>query len=285
MNRKAASRVLAACLVLTWGASTGQELNVIPGTQPARPCKPYPIVCEVTWEGDPGEYVVLFPEIDSVDWGTVEVKEARTFVRDNRNVIAYTIVVTPRARGEFQTPEIALRIKSPDVLAPPFQSGDSASPTPAPTAPDAFPPLRADPFTLRVYPNTGPIWIAGGFGALFLFSLAAALVWRKWRRDGAAPVGAERSVQRSLFNALSSVQESKRYRLEGDYYQFYRALATAAELAGSNGSRLASTLHTRAQEVGYRGIRPTADQMDRDAGEVERLLAEGGKRTHHEFDS
>jgi hypothetical protein len=68
---------------------------------------------------------------------------------------------------------------------------------------------------------------------------------------------------------------ARRHRQEGDFYQFYVGLSRAAGTLPADGHapELAATLKTRAQETGYRGVRPTDDQMDGDLRDVERAMA------------
>jgi hypothetical protein len=68
---------------------------------------------------------------------------------------------------------------------------------------------------------------------------------------------------------------ARRRRQEGDFYKFYVELARAAETleVGGQQPELAATLKERAQETGYRGVRPTDDQMDGDLRDLERAMA------------
>lgn len=68
------------------------------------------------------------------------------------------------------------------------------------------------------------------------------------------------------------MRAAKRLRIEGDYYGFYRELKRAVELGAPGETDVSSLLETRAQDAGYRGVRPPEDQMDGDVRSVERLL-------------
>jgi hypothetical protein len=130
-----------------------------------------------------------------------------------------------------------------------------------------------------VYPDRTPIWISGGLGAsLFI----AALVWwsvRRLRKRRPLLAGSQVSEEPKPDTPCPVFEEAlrcaRRRRQEGDFYQFYVELSRAAEALPAEGQdpELAATLKTRAQETGYRGVRPTDDQMDGDLRGLERAMA------------
>jgi hypothetical protein len=71
-----------------------------------------------------------------------------------------------------------------------------------------------------------------------------------------------------------ALHAARRQRLDGKFYEFYLELGRAAAALPSEGRPpgLAETLKARAQEVGYKGVRPTDDRMDGDVRDVERAL-------------
>ena len=281
-----------ALVLLACAANAQPELKVIPQQGLAHPGHAYRIVCEVSWAGKASDYSILPAEADPVDWGTVALTEVKAVVRDEadgpRNIVSQTLEITPNKAGEFKTPAIRIAYVNPEAT-PPAESAAPSAVTPGTAPPDssASPSLGAEPFSLMVYPDRTPIWISGGLGAsLFL----AALGWwsvRRLRRRQPLLVGSR--VSGSGFRVSEepkpdtpnpvfeeALRCARRRRQEGDFYQFYVELARAAgTLPADNGHapELAATLKTHAQETGYRGVRPTNDQMDGDLRELERELA------------
>jgi hypothetical protein len=72
-----------------------------------------------------------------------------------------------------------------------------------------------------------------------------------------------------------AVRLARVHRQEGDFYKFYLELARAASALPDPGEppNLAAALKARAQEAGYKGARPTDDQMDGDLRDLERAVA------------
>ncbi len=266
---------VVALAVLVWVGSAPvwaqPVLKVISDPQPARVGRPYHITCEVSWSGGPKDYTVLPAEVETVEWATVSVAVARAEVRDGVNVIAYTVILTPTKEGTFQTPAITIMYLSPEDVKPPEQPDSPMHPA----GPDAHPRLRADPFPLPVQPHTTPAWLSGALGA-FLISVVIGVLavgWWYWRHRIATTTSEPVGMPRNSVAARESLQNAKRKRIEGDYYGFYCALLRAMEHMAPNDTQALSALRVRADEAGYRGIRPSEDVLDADERAVERLFA------------
>jgi hypothetical protein len=275
---------LVALVLLTCAANAQPELKVIPQQGPAHPGHAYRIVCEVSWAGKASDYSILPAEMDTIDWGTVALTEVKAVVRDEadgpRNIVSQTLEIIPNKAGEFKTPAIRIAYFNPEAT-PPAESAAPSAVTPGTAPPDssASPSLGAEPFSLMVYPDRTPIWISGGLGASLLLT---ALGWwsvRRLRRPQPLLVGSRVSEEPKP-DTLNPIFEeafrcARRRRQEGDFYQFYVELSRAAEALPAEGQEpeLAATLKTRAQETGYRGVRPTDDQMDGDLRDLERAMA------------
>jgi len=280
-----------ALVLLTCAANAQPELKVIPQQGSAHPGHAYRIVCEVSWTGKASDYSILPAEADPIDWGTVALTEVKAVVRDEadgpRNIVSQTLEITPNKAGEFKTPAIRIAYFNPEAT-PPAESAAPSAVTPGTAPPDssASPSLGAEPFSLMVYPDRTPIWIFGGLGASLLLT---ALGWwsvRRLRSPQPLLVGSRvsgfgfRVSEEPKPDTPSSVLEealgcARRRRQEGDFYQFYVELARAAETleVGGQQPELAATLKKRAQETGYRGVRPTDDQMAGDLRDLERAIA------------
>lgn len=252
-------------------ASAEPELSVTPDKQPARPNRAYRVTYEVSWEGDPNQYAVLPAEIDSIDWGGVNLSETRATVRGGVNIISQTIEVTPRESGDLEMPGVRIAYLSPENLAPPEKPG----PPTHPTAPDASPQLRAEPFALQVRPDRTLTWLLGALGALFMSFLTVWVVRRRRTRSlvlATAAGSAASGTAVDLAAAESALQSARQRRMDGNYYEFYLGLARAAASLGSGAQEQAAQLNANAQHIGYRGTRPTDDQMDADIRALERHI-------------
>ena len=250
----------------TYGsAAVGPELTVAPQEGKARPGRPYRIVCEVSWEGDPGAYAIAPAEVDQIEWGTVTVREARAFVRDGRNVVSQTVEIVPDKPGDYKTPEIRIAYLQPEATPP----AKTAAAGTVPSAPSVPPTLVADPSEMVVRPSRRLAWVFGGLGTFLLLLLP--LGWwsaRLLRRPQPKP---ESAAATSYLAAQDALQQARQYRLDGEFYEYYRALGRAARPVAPD---LADTLDVRGKAVGYRGVRPTDDDMDSDWRAVERVLSQ-----------
>lgn len=244
------------------------ELKVIPQKGPAHPHRAFRVVCEVSWAGSPSEFSILPAEADSIDWGAVGVPEVRAFVRDGVNVVSQTLEIVPEKSGEFQSPKIRVRYLIPEATPP------AEKPAPGTVPPDsgASPSLGADPFAIVVRSSTSYVWISGGLGASLLLT---ALGW--WSvRHARRPQPPPSTAGTDLSDVQHAMHAARQHRLDGDFYGYYRELhrtAQAIPLPDDDHANRVATLAARMQEVGYRGVRPTDDQMDGDWRDIERALA------------
>ncbi|MBI5092361.1 MAG: hypothetical protein HZB26_07945 [Candidatus Hydrogenedentes bacterium] len=254
---------------LAGGAAYAEpELKTTPQAQPAHPRQAYQIVCEVTWEGDPARYAILPAETETIDWGTVRVKKSIATVRDGMNLVSQTVEIVPEKVGEFSVPAITIAYLHPEDISP---SETNASRTDPPER-GASPTLASDPFTLRVQPDRTLAWVSGGLGVL---SLCVALGWwfakrnRKRRAERPSP-----SPAPDIASAESALKNARQRRINGEYYEFYVELNRAVQVLSPSQPEndLAARLKTRANDVGFRGVRPTEDDLEGDVRTVERAL-------------
>jgi hypothetical protein len=243
-------------------------LEVIQDERTPRPGKPYHLVCEVTWHGDPGDYAILPAEVDPFDWGTATVTASKAFTRDGQNVVSQTIAIVPAEPGEYTSPEISVPYIPPEVIPPP----DQPEPPAQSEARETLPQLRAGTFPFQVLPDATPIWLSGILGGILAVAVVVGWVMllRKFRpsRDEEAPPAAAIDVD----GVRATLQLARQRRVEGDFYGFYQNLNRAGAAVEPAGSALTARLEARAQEVGYRGARPTDVDMDGDVKEVECAL-------------
>ena len=263
------SVLMAAVLAVVLGVTAGAqpELTVTPGPQSVNVGEAFRVSCEVVWSGAPDAYTVLPAEIDPVDWGTVTLLPSKAYVRDGQNVVEQTVAFVAGQPGEYQTPAILIPYLRPEDVQKP-EKPDTPMHL---SAPDAPPKLRADPLPLLVQPHTTPAWLFGVLGALSFCAIGLA-AWRLWPRRHTSPSPADGAPTIDTTAIRQLLESAKRQRIEGDFYGAYRDLAAAAQSLKTRDSELAARLSSRADEVGYRGIRPTDDEMDGDLRAIERVL-------------
>ena len=258
-------------LVACHSAAGAPELNVQKAAGPAHPGKPYRIVCEISWVGAPTIYTILPARIDDIGWGRAEVATVESFLRDGANVTAQTVEIVPDAPGSYQTPAISISYLTPDIAAPP-KAPEASQPA---STPPELPSLKVEPFALEVRGPNVLAWALGCLGSFGLLAGCAALAtWPARRRRKRKQIVPESPDSRVDFRAAQgALHEAKKCRLDGKPYEFYVALRNAAATLSHNGrGELSDTLAKRAQTVGYKGVRPTDDEMDTDYREVERML-------------
>lgn len=247
------------------------ELRIVREEGSARSNRPYQIQCEVTWSGEASEYAIQPAEFDPIDWGTMTVTGITGSVKDGQNVVTQDIVVFPAKVGTYDVPAIRVPYLNPEATPP----AEKAAARTDPPASSASPSLRAEPFRLDVRPARISFWISGGLGASLLLLLTvigwrvASHLRRKRQPISVSGAGSRRSDYESTHAFLHAARQR---RLDGRFYEYYQELAHAAETLPDAGA-LAASLHARAQEVGYRGVRPTDDELDISFRDVERALA------------
>ncbi len=263
-------RVLMATVltVVAGGVADAQpKLEVTPAPDSVTVGEVFRVSFEVSWNGAPGDYTVLPAELEPVEWGTCTLLPSKAYVRDGLNVIVQTIEFVANQPGEVEIPAVEFQYLRPEDVQKP-EKPDTPMHL---NAPDAPPKLRADPFPLLVQPHTTPAWLFGVLGAL-LFSLLAAIGWwLAWRRKAPSSAPPAGIVDRTA--VTTHVDRAKRKRLEGDFYGAYRDMAAAAGLLKSMAPELESKLTARAEEIGYRGVRPTDDEMDGDFRAIDGILS------------
>lgn len=264
-------QVLMAAVIaaVVSGAAYGQpELRVSPAPRSVTEGEAFRVSYEISWTGSPSDYTVLPAEVEPLDWGTCTLLPSKAYVRDGRNVIVQEVEFVANQLGEVQIPAVEFQYLRPEDVQKP-EKPDTPMHL---NVSDAPPKLRADPFPLLVQPHTTPAWLFGVLGALFLFVLLY-VGWRIRRssRRAAASVATPQTVDHHAVR--SHLNTAKRLRLEGDFYGAYRELAAAGEHVQSRDPELSKRLARKTENVGYRGLRPTEDEMDGDVRAIERAMA------------
>ncbi len=268
LNRYSVFMAAVIAVVVDVVAAAQPELKVMPDPQPVNVGKEFRVTCVVSWSGAPDAFTILPAEVAPIDWGKVTVLPSKAYVRDGQNVVEETVAFEADNPGEYKTPAIEIPYLRPEDVQKP-EKPDTPMHL---NASDAPPKLRADPFPLLVQPHTTPAWLFGVLGALS-FCVAAFVAWRiRKARRVVSPVESEPGQALDTTAVCNRLDAAKRKRVEGDFYGMYRELAAAAKLVQTKEPELAQRLTTRTEEVGYRGARPTDDEMDGDLRSIERLL-------------
>ena len=210
-----------------------------------------PFILEYTlrWTGEADEYQVTPLTLAPFDWGNARLLEMRASGADSENRVVQRVEVLANAPGDVEFPALAIRLTPKSELSAPLT-------------------LHAEPVTVSVRPDHRLYW---GGGLLAVVTLIGVAVWVFWRRkQGVADTVAPTPEQK----AQAALHLARRNRLDGRFYEFYLALAEAAQaVAGREATEdLDTTLRRHAQAVGYQGIRPSDDEMDSALRDVERLL-------------
>lgn len=268
LNIRLDVRALLVAILVSGAAVAAPDLKTVPQEGPAHPGHAFCVVYEVSWAGSPAEYSILPAEADPIDWGTVRVSDVRAFVRDGANVVSQTLVIVPNKRGLFKSPKVRVPYLIPEATPP------AEKPAPGTVPPDssASPSLGADPFDIEVRASIPYAWISGGLGASLLLT---ALGWWSVRFSRRPQPPLKTPADADLARVQQAMHTARQHRLDGDFYGYYQDLHQMAEampLPDADHANRIATLAARMQEVGYRGVRPTDDQMDGDWRDIERAL-------------
>ncbi len=272
------SRLLALAL-LAASIATAQEpvLVALPQTEPvARAGAPFRVTYEVTWRGAADGYVILPVEVGPIDWGVATPARTVATVRDGVHVVSQTVEFDARdggtlEAGDYDVPEVAVKYVAGNRRGA-WEVAPSGS---AKTDGSKFEHrLTTDGFVVRVAPRRMSFFALGGLAALLVLVVLAALAVRRFFRRRVLDVGD--AVAGGADTVEGLLHGARQRRLDGQFYEFYVALGRAVSLADGGGetSDLRAKLAAWAKETGYRGARPTEDEMDGAQREVDRALAQ-----------
>jgi hypothetical protein len=240
---------------------------------------PFQVEYRVEWPGAPEDFAIVPSDPAPVAWGTARILGARSSTTSDGQAVTYAVEYVAERPGTYEVPPFRLAyVPGGDVFAPPVEY------TPATTSrvanqPETTPPedlepvpLEAGPIDVRVSRYIPPAVIAGiAAVALALVAIAGAVVWR-FRRAGSQ--GEEAAPGATTVQSVLNL--AKQHRLDGKFYDYYRALAQAATLAApSIGARkLREKLEKDAQRVGYGALQPSEDELEGAMRDLERVMRE-----------
>lgn len=269
--------LIICTLTVRQACGDGPEVRVIPPKSPPRVNQPTEIIYEISWSGDPKNFAILPLEFEPVSWADLEAGPTRSGISDGRNTVFHTLRINPRQSGQFEVPPVKIGYRIPGETNAPSPEEHAehqhVNPTPGTQAiEDTYPTVRASAVPLEVRPPARLGWYLAGGGGLILVLGGAFWALYAYRR---VPAGAPASPPRSnIGGAQAALHTAKQHRLDGKYYEFYRSLEHAVRLVGDGDAAraLQARLDAQANEVGYKGLRPTDDAMDGALKDVERLI-------------
>lgn len=231
--------------------------------------EPYRVIYETRWRGEADSFAIVPAEIEAVTWAQTRIVETTTRSEDDVFIVALTVEFIPYEAGEFEVPAFSVGYFDPALIS--AEESEDIRKT-GPKLPDREM-LQASAFMLTVRPSLGPYFLYGSILAVLVCLSALGVRNLRARRQRAIAAGAPAAlpVPQTMRAALNLARQ---YRLDGKFYEFYKELARGvAMLAPSVAARkLREKIEADAKEVGYRGVRPTDDDMDGSVRDVERAL-------------
>ena len=237
----------------------------------ARVGEPYRVVYETSWSGTPDDFRVLPTEPEPVSWAASRSVGAEGAADGAKFFVTQTVEYVPNEAGEFEVPPFVVSYFDPALVEDSESLSEEAEGEQLPEQQT----IRAAGFTVTVKSDLGRHVIYWTALALFA-ALSAAGVWKLTRRRRARLEGASVGVAEPQ-TARSALNLARQHRLDGKFYEFYRELSRAAALFAPSGAtrKLREKLEADAKEVGYRGVRPTDDDMDGALKDLERAMQGG----------
>jgi hypothetical protein len=261
------------------------KVRVIPPKSPPHVNQPFELTYEISWSGGPEEFSILPLEFEPVTWAELEAGPIRSGVWEGKNSVFHTLRIIPKVSGKFEVPPVKIGYLIPGVSSAASTESNAGHQHAHPAAEDqeqgpSYPTLRAAAVPMQVRPASRLSWYLAGGGGLIL--VLGGLFWALYanrRVPAGAPAGPPRI---DIGGAQAALHTAKHHRLDGKYYEFYRSLVHAVRLVqgGNAAEALRARLEAQANEVGYKGLRPTDDAMDGAQKDVDRLIrdAHAGER-------
>lgn len=246
-------------------------LEVLLEQDKARVDEPYRVMYETSWTGPADQFAIRSADPATVDWATSRVVETSTRQEDGKFFITQTIEYVPFESGEFEVLPFIVSYFDPAQLrvagGASEEEGDAELPEPRI--------LEASAFQLKVRPNLAPYYLSGTIAVLVALCTGVAYASRRRRRElQAVAAGINVPEPQTVQSALNLARQ---YRLDEKFYEFYKELSRAASLMapGTATRTLRGKLEAGAKEVGYRGVRPSDEEMDGVLRDVERAVQQG----------
>lgn len=243
-------------LIISPALATEPSFVAEPEAVRVYPGAPFFVTYTLRWDGEADACQAPPLTLGSIDWGNARLIETSASGEEVGYYVVQRVEVVANTPGEYKLPAVTISLQP---------KGDSSAKIE----------LTAGPVAVSVHPDYRVWWLAGTVLGLGLLGAATVLLARRRR---AQPAGIQVTpVQK----AQAALHLARRNRLDGRYYEFYLALAEAAQALAGNGAdeNPEPAMRQRAQAVGYQGLRPTDDEMDSALRDVERLLRHAKEET------
>lgn len=269
-----AASLVALCILDSFSLISAQApvLEVRLPQKTAHVDEPYRVIYETSWEGAADAFAVLPADPETVPWASSSIVETTTRTRDGKCFVTQTVEFVPYETGEFEVAPFVVSYFDPALIGSSEKTSEEDGGTLLPQQEI----LRASSFTVTVRPDLGPYVMYGTLMAVAvaLSALGGWTVARKRRRARLAGASGEMAIPQTVPAALNLARQ---YRLDGKFYEFYKELLQVATLLAPSvaARKLREKLEADAKEVGYRGVRPTDDEMDGALKDVEGAVQRG----------
>ncbi len=279
------SRSVFPCLALLVSAVSAADPAITYSIDPPNPKSgiPFRVAYEVSWQGVAQDYAVIPTDPAPVAWGSARLVDSASTSSESGQSVTYAVEFVADRPGNYEIPAFRLSyVPGTDVFAAPVEYTPATTSHVAHSMGDTAPkpeeaelvttPLEAPAINVNVGYYFGPKVIAGLVGisvCLIAGGIAIATRVRRARARHENPIPGAATVQ-SVLNL------ARQHRLDGKFYDYYRALAQAATLAApSVGARkLREKLEQDAQRVGYGALQPSDDDLEGALRDLERVLRE-----------
>lgn len=232
---------------------------------------PLRVTYEVSWSGEAAAYAVTPSDAQSVVWGASELVETRSGVRGDAFFVANTVEFIPAETGKFEIPPFEVAYFDPATLAGDEDAAETEQQDPVSALDKSV--LLAEAIPISIGRELVPMLRSGTLLALVAgFCAVGAVLGYRRRRTLASAAGAVGHVIPQT--AQGAINLARQYRLDARFYEFYRELARGAELLAPSvaARRLREKLESDAQNVGYRGAKPTEDDMEGALRDLEQVM-------------
>lgn len=269
-----ATAIATLCTLCSFAPARAQRpvLEVRLEQETARVGEPYRVVYETSWTGAPDAFAVLPTDPETVPWATSRSTQMATRAEGAKFFVTQTVEYVPYEAGEFEVSPFVVSYFDPALIE---DSESTSEDAPGEELPEQQT-ISAPAFTVSVRADLGP-YIFYGTALALVAALGAAGAWtllrrrRRARLEGASEGVAVPQTVHAVLNL------ARQYRLDGKFYEFYKELSRAATLLAPSVAvrKLREKLEADAKDVGYRGVRPSDDEMEGSLKDVERAMQSG----------
>ena len=262
MNLRLILYLTALCLAVHALSAAEPVLKVFPEGEVARPGKPFEVLYEISWPVGSPDYALAVSEPDTGAWDRSEFGNMAGTLRDGENIVNVTLTLVAETSGTYVVPPMEISYFDRATIV---EVGEKNA---RPPAFEADGTLSSEPLDIVVRPARVVMWSGSGV----LLALAAALIAWYYSRTGRRRTSqiAEPSSSRDVAREL--LHSARQHRLDGAFYEYYSDLCSAVSILGPSAQLkvLERKLQHTAREIGYKGVRPTDDDMDGAMRDVER---------------